>query len=123
MLSFKQMLNLDKRGNEPKYVQIVFNRWLEIYKKGIIVYMVLLAISKKFNTSETIKNFLLQNELEIKQISLYRTLRRLESMSLIEYKTKGIKGTQTYRKLFFITSEGRAFLQKMNSLIKKIAAT
>ena len=112
------MLNFDKQ----KYVQVVYSRWLELYKKSIVIYLVLLAISKNINTSDAIRSFLAKNRIEIKQVSLYRTLRRLESMDLIGHTVEGIKGTNTFRKIFFITPEGRAFLQKIKRVIKITAA-
>ncbi len=112
------MLNFD----EQKYVQIVYNRWLELYKKSVVIYLVLLAVSKNINTSDAIRSFLTKNGIEIKQVSLYRTLRRLESMDLITHVVEGTKGTNTFRKIFFITPEGKAFLQKMKRVIK-ITAT
>lgn len=109
-----------KLFNKEKYPKVVFEKWLNVYKKSIAVYLVLLAIENNFKWSKEIFVFLNQKGVKIEKNSLYRLLRRLEFMSLIKNHKQKSQNTGLERKHFFLTPEGKSVLREMKKVVGRL---
>ena len=102
------------------YHKAVFEKWLNIYKRSISAYLVLKALEKQSLTVKQLKDFMQRFGLELDSNSVYRALRRLNAMDLIDFKTEQPPGTGLKRKIFYLTQDGKKVLKLMDKQIKKL---
>ena len=97
----------------------IFKKWLNIYKKSAIFFWVLYFLKKKPAYSKEILSFLSKLGLGIDKNSLYRALRRLEYLDLVEFIKVPGKNTGAERKVYKLTLSGKKVLRMMKNVRKR----
>lgn len=87
--------------------ELVFlDGWEEVYKKGILTFWVLFYISQEEYDASSLYKRLAKNDTSINEHSLYRLLRRLDDVGVIELSRKD--GRNRY---FTISQKGAHILE------------
>ena len=95
-----------------EFEQDLLDTWEEVYKRGLITLWILLALQESSKYSLPITKFINEHtndSLKIEDQSLYRALRRLKKMRLVNYIEKDA-GQGRDRKVYSITESGQNVL-------------
>lgn len=95
------------------YERRVLDGWEEIYKRGLLTMWLLLAVSERARYAAEIATFLAERTggtMAADNRSLYRALRRLADVGLVEDVGRPAERTGADRKYFSLTESGERVL-------------
>lgn len=96
------------------YEKRILAVWEEVYKKGQLTFWILLSLRKENQHMLSMKKFINEftnNSLVADDKSMYRALRRLHQMELIQYEEERGSQTGPNRKSYSLTETGENILQ------------
>lgn len=95
------------------YEQQILSSWSDTHKKGTLMLLVLLALTRAVAWSGDIQAFLAEassGHLVVDEQSLHRALRRLEGLNVITHTSRSVPGTGAKRKVYELTGSGERVL-------------
>ena len=96
------------------YEQRVLDGWEEIYKRGLVSMWLLLAVRDEPRYAAEIAAFMTTHSngtMRVDDRSLYRAMRRLAHLELVENSQHPGERTGAERKYYHLTSSGRRVLE------------
>ena len=96
-----------------QFEQNILSTWEEVYKKGQLTLWLLLALKKSPKDMYNTKAFILEstnNSLTVDDMSMYRALRRLVQMKLIDFNEQDSPKGGPNRKVYELTGAGTRVL-------------
>jgi DNA-binding PadR family transcriptional regulator len=96
-----------------EYEQKVLNGWEEIYKRGLLTMWLLLAARDEPRYGAEIADFVTAHSkgtMAIDERSLYRAMRRLHNVGLVDVTRQPGRRTGADRKYYVLTPSGRKVL-------------
>lgn len=97
------------------YEKKILATWEEVYKKGQLTFWILLSMRVGDQSMSGIKKFIKESTddtLVVDDKSMYRALRRLNQMELIDYNDEPNSNGGAAIKLYFLTKAGGSILQE-----------
>ncbi|MFZ1249154.1 MAG: PadR family transcriptional regulator [Candidatus Saccharimonadales bacterium] len=96
----------------------VYN-WVEMHKKSALSFLVLLCLENNTLWSRDIEKYIRQHTgWTVTERGLYRVLSRLQRQGSIEFVAMPTVRTGAERKMYTITTEGRALLVAMKQTLQ-----
>ena len=97
------------------YEKKILETWEEVYKKGLLTFWILLSLRADSQYMASMKRFIEEftnNSLIVDDKSMYRALRRLTDMDLIQFTDEPGDAKGPTRKTYFLTQTGNDVLQE-----------
>ncbi len=95
--------------------------WLEVHKKSALTYAILTALNDKDRWSQELTEWIIDKTgWSVTEKGLYRVLRRMQLAGSVDFKQVAAKRTGAKRKLFYITSEGKLLLTKIEEQLQYV---
>lgn len=100
---------------EREWVEELAGSWIEVYKKSATTLVLLRIISQQgpIPAQEIHTVFEAETGWSITERGLYRTLKRLASLSLLAITPVSVPGTGAKRKDFTVTPAGTLYLERI----------
>lgn len=90
--------------------------WTEMHKKSAVSFLILSALKTKDMWSRDLEEWIRQKAgWDLSERSLYRILRRMEKQGSIHFKSESAARTGAERKVYTMTTEGKALLEAMRN--------
>jgi len=110
-------------GSSQELVDELAYSWLEMHKKSALTYLVLTAISEHELWAKDLEAWIDEKSgWSIHERALYRILQRLEIQGVIVHKAEAAQRTGANRKVYTVTSEGKALLASIKSELEYLKA-
>lgn len=105
--------------NLSEYENAILDQWLGIYKRSATTRILLEAVAHAPSHSGEIHEFIskqIDGKWSINEKSMYRTLRRLKKLELVDYEEQQTPKTGLKKKVYSITESGAAVLERINEI-------
>ncbi len=107
----------DRLSEDEEWLEELVRRWTEVYKKSMTTLALLTVIDSHGPASiaTIIPKFTEATSWTVTERGMYRTLRRLASLGLLDAKEVSVERTGAKRKDFELTELGRAYLTRIGA--------